>query len=116
MYRIEDPRLSKKVVELQKSYKLVIPDPDPVSPGHINDWRSRIECGMTTFLDSLGSEALQIYPSSLILETKPGFECTFNSLFGFCQMGPGVGVKIIGWRRKSPLQPLVQVCKCISCY
>ena len=31
----------------------VIPDPDPVSPGHINDWRSRIKYGMTPFLDSL---------------------------------------------------------------
>lgn len=32
----------------------VIPAPDPVSPGHINDWRSSIRYGMTPFIDSLG--------------------------------------------------------------
>jgi len=31
----------------------VIPDPDPGSPVYINDWGSRIRCGMTPFLDSL---------------------------------------------------------------
>ena len=30
-----------------------MPDPDPASPAVIKEWSSRIECGMTPFLDSL---------------------------------------------------------------
>ncbi len=48
-------RLSQKGAKLQNINNFVMSYPDPASPGSINGWRSRIKCGMTTFLDNFGS-------------------------------------------------------------
>ena len=51
-YSEKSGTVQKRARYLRKDLYIVIPDPDPGSPDHVNVWRSRIKCGMTLFLDS----------------------------------------------------------------